>query len=426
MEDLREGETVKERLMALVDCDNFFVSCERRRHPQLAKRPLVVLSANDGCIISRSREVKALGTVAMAAAYGPLKAYLDRQGVVALSADHHYYQDMSGQVMAELGRWTDEMEQSSIDEAYINLSIASVQAPTGYCRLIRRSLWQRCQIPVSIGIAPTKTLCKIAAAIAKDHRQFRGVWALEESYRQALLERLPVQQVWGIGKGALAKLRSRGIATAAQLASCNESWLRRELSIRAVQTARELRAIACFPLDSAPTPPQTVAVMRTFGRPLERLEDLEQALTCYGVEVATRVRRQGLKARRLEVSIQTNRFDEGFLYLKQAVKLVPPASQDQEIISAALGLLRKLWQPGQSFVKANLILSRLVPQEEQQMTLFEGIDGSRQKWDRFLSAVDRLNQEFAHQLVIPAVLGIANPAAQRRDHLAVASELESS
>ncbi len=406
------------RLMALADCNNFFVSCERRRNPQLAAVPLVVLSANDGCIISRSSEVKALGAVAMAAPYLPLKDYLDRHGVVALSADHKLYSALSREVMAELRRWTDEMEQASIDEAFLNLSIASIGDPLGYCRRIRRSLWERCRIPVSIGIGPTKTICKIAAEMAKKHRRLRGVWALEDSFRSEFLKKLPLEAVWGVGKKSVAKLRSLGIATAAELANCDERWLQQRFSIRAVQTARELRGIVSFPLDSSPSLPQSVAAIRTFGRPLQSLKDLAQALTCYSVEAASRLRKQGLKARRLEVSIQTSRFEEDFLYLKQGAKLAPPAAQDQEITSAALALLRKIYQPGRSYVKAGLTLSRLVPMEEEQMTIFDSLEGSRQKWDRFLSAVDRLNREFAQQLVIPAVLKMPNPAEQRREHSA--------
>ncbi|HET6990230.1 MAG TPA: Y-family DNA polymerase [Bacteroidia bacterium] len=237
-------------MYAVVDCNNFFASCERVFRPELRNKPVVVLSNNDGCIVSRSAEAKALG-VKMAVPYFEVKDLLQRNNVHVFSSNYILYGDFSGRVMNALAEFVDredDLEVYSIDEAFLNLApLMEYREPVEYCKTIKEKVEQWTGIPVSIGIAPTKTLSKLANDVAKKHKGYKGVFYLDTKERtEKVLEASPVKNVWGIGYRLSYKLTEYGIANALQLRDADEMWIRKKFGIRVLRTVHELRGTPCF------------------------------------------------------------------------------------------------------------------------------------------------------------------------------------
>jgi len=252
---------------ALCDCNNFFVSCERLLRPDLAGKPVIVLSCNDGCVISRSNEAKALG-IPMAEPFFKIRALAEARGVAVFSTNFALYHEVSRRVMAVLSRYTDHMETYSVDEAFLDLSIASLADPVAYARGIRRTLLEEIGIPVSIGIASTKTLAKLAADRGKKDPETGGVFSLEGLDLDAFLEKIPVGDVWGIGRRCTESLSKFGIRTARQFRDAKDDWLRQHFSVRGVHTAWELRGISCIRLVEEDPAQKSIQASRSFGTPV--------------------------------------------------------------------------------------------------------------------------------------------------------------
>lgn len=408
------------KLIALADCNNFFVSCERLFRPDLEGKPVVVLSSNDGCVVSRSNEAKAL-LIPMGAPYFKMKNYMEAKGVTVFSGNMELYRGVSARVMSQLARFTDCLEAYSIDEAFLNLDIASIGDPAEYCRRIRAALLRNCGIPISIGISTTKTLCKIASEQVKERAKKRqdgdGVCRLLPEEAAPYLEQLPLADVWGVGRKSAEKLSRMGVTTAAQLLKRDEPWIRKYLTIRGVMTARELRGIRCFPLEDKEVKQQSLQVSRSFGNRLRSFEDIKGAVVRHAAEGAFRLRAQGLCAGAVGCSIRTSPFDDLFYGQSAERPLSPPTSQDGEIIAAALECLKKVYVPGYDYAKAGIWLRDLRDADVQQMDLFSALDPQRLKLDRLMEAVDRLNMELGEHTVAPAALKCADASAPRREKL---------
>lgn len=400
---MRKDE-MHDRRIALADCNNFFVSCERRSDPKLTGRPVVVLSSNDGCIISRSTEVKALG-VAMGAPYFKVKELLAYHGVAVRSANHRLYQSISAEVMSLIRRYSDTQEVYSIDECFINLAIRAISDPVAYCLEIRRALWRQCRIPVSFGIAPTKTLAKLGSEYAKQHREANGVfWMNTLKYRDDnFMGQFSCSDVWGIGPRVSNSLSLLGINTVPQFTAKTDDWIKDRYHIPGLHTAWELRGYMVSPVQDVHKPQQSIMVSRSFGEPVTSFAGVNDALTSFAAAAASQLRQAKQTAGRLEVFLATNRFSQDY-YANSAVHdFSQPASLDSEIIQAATTLLRHIYIKGKQYKRCGVIVSRLVNNEiGVQRSLFEDERYEQQK--RAMAAIDKINQESGKVVMRPAIL----------------------
>ena len=404
-------------VFALCDCNNFFVSCERLFRPDLAARPVVVLSSNDGCIISRSNEAKALG-ISMGVPLFKVAALLRAGGVTAFSSNFALYQEISRRVMAVLSRFTDRMETYSVDEAFLSFSIAGLADPVAYARDIRQAVVREVGIPVSIGIAPTKTLAKLASENAKRRPEAEGVFSTwKVADMDAFLEEMPVQDVWGIGRRCAEALARFGIRTARRFRDSPDDWLRRHFTVRGVHTAWELRGISCIRLVESDPPQKSIEVSRSFGRTVEAVTDLREAVAAHAVTAGVRLREQKAAASVLQVHLSTSRFREGFFAPAATMRFEIPTSSTPSLIRAALDGLDRIYRPGHAFTKAGVALSELHPEGFVQQDLFDsGKALSRQRRERaFMAAVDEINRSLGSGALRPALLFGEKRWAPRQD-----------
>ncbi len=374
-------------MLALVDCNNFYVSCERVFRPDLATRPVVVLSNNDGCIVARSNEVKALG-VAMGTPLFKARNIIERYGVEVFSSNYTLYGDMSARVMQTLSKFSPEVECYSIDEAFIELP--NITDNTAYGREIKQTISQWTGIPVSVGIGPTKTIAKLAAEIAKKSQKANGVLDLANSpYYDRALDMTEVGDIWGIGRRISARLNKSGIFTALQLRDMDDKWLQKHFNITTLKTVHELRGEPCFTLESEPQPRKSITVSRSFGKPVTELSDLEAALTTFAARAAEKLRSDKLSASVVNVILSTNRFKEDRYFNSSSAAFETATTDSSEIISRSLALLRNIFIPNQQYIKTGILLSGLSDSKMIQKSMFDTID--RERSARLMSVIDKLN-----------------------------------
>lgn len=378
------------KIFALVDCNNFYASCERVFQPSLQHRPVVVLFNNDGCIVARSNEAKALG-IAMGTPYFKAREVIDKHDVAVLSSNYTLYADMSSRVMQTLSSFTPSMEVYSIDEAFLDLH-GIPESLDAYGRKIRKTVHQWTGVPVSVGIARTKTLAKIAGHIAKKSVKAEGVLDLtEDRWIDHALKMTDVGDVWGVGRRIAAKLKKVGIVTAKQLAETDTDWIQRTFSIMTVRTVLELRGQACFGLEETPEPNKNITVSRSFGKDVETLEHLQQALATYVTRAAEKLRVQGLNAQVLTAFAMSNRFDKKNAYYNSASCVFDPATDSsREFMNCIEQLSLRIFRDKVKFKKAGVILSKLVPDNCLQLNLFA--DRGRIARDRrLMTTLDLIN-----------------------------------
>jgi len=364
-----------------------YVSCERVFQPRLEGKPVVVLSNNDGCIISRSAEAKALG-LPMGAPYFQVKEQLRQHQVQVFSSNYTLYGDMSRRVMWYLGQMVPGVEVYSIDEAFLDLHGFEpyMHAHLGggldaFARRLREQVGRRTGIPTCVGVAPTKTLAKLANRLAKKNPALGGVLYLDSpAARQWALGQVPVGDVWGIGRQYAQKLTAAGIDSAADLAKVSDAWARKMLGgVVGARLVRELQGFPCaglHPSEDGTLSRQSISCSRTFGRPLTAFPDVRAAVTAFLSRAAEKLRRQGDQAYVLSVFVQKNRFDPRVPppYSRSATLTLPAGPSADTVVLAryAEHLLRKLWEPGTVYVKAGVVLDGLEPPSTgQQLGLFE-------------------------------------------------------
>jgi DNA polymerase V len=373
-------------MFGLLDCNNFYVSCERVFQPRFEGRPVVVLSNNDGCIISRSAEAKALG-LQMGAPYFQVKDFLRRHQVQVFSSNYALYGDMSRRVMWYLGHVTPGVEIYSIDEAFLDLHGLDtyLQPYLGggleqFARTLRANIKARTGIPTCVGVAPTKTLAKLANRLAKKQPDLGGVLYLDSAERRAwALKQVAVGDVWGIGRQYAQKLTAAGIDSAADLTKVSEAWARKTLGgVVGARLVRELQGYPCAGLhasEDGTLSQQSISCSRTFGRPLTALADVHAAVASFLTRAAEKLRAQGEQAYVLTVFVQKNRFDPKVPppYSRSATLTLPagPSADTRVLAQYASHLLRKIWEPGTTYHKAGVVLDGLEPPTTgQQLGLF--------------------------------------------------------
>lgn len=400
-------ETLADTCFALADCNNFYASCEAAFRPDLIGRPVIVLGNNDGNIIARSREAKALG-VPMAAPLHEVRELVNRHGIAVCSGNFALYGDMSARIMEVLGRFTPALDVYSIDEAFLALDAVPPAERAAYASEIRTTVRRWTGIPVSIGVAPTKTLAKVAAERAKTTPA--GVLALTTpSEVEDLLDVLPVGEVWGIGPARAAFLARHHIATARDFAQADTHWVRRHLTVTGQRTQLELRGVSCLPLAPVRANKKQVCSSRSFGRPVMELAELREAVAQFASWAAEKARSQGSAAAVAVVFIGTNSFRRGAPqhHESRTMRLPRPTSDTLEIVDAALRAVERLYRPGYAYHKAGVILTALVPDTPAQLALFEPLPDPRRR--ELMAVLDAINGRFGRDVIRVGAAGTAQP-----------------
>lgn len=370
---------------ALVDCNNFFVSCERAFRPELETRPVIVLSNNDGCVISRSEEAKALG-IGMGAPFFEVRPIVAEHKVVSISANHELYVDMSRRVSAVLTRHAPVVENYSIDESF--LTFPDDRELEARAHAMRAEVRRWTGLPVSVGLAPTKALAKLGSDKAK---KGTGVLSLlEPGAREALLDETPVTHVWGIAKRSALRLAPYGVRSAGDFTRTRDAVILSVLGVGGLKLAHELRGSSCLTLAEVPAARQSMTVSRSFGKPVYGVEALKSALATFAARAAERARRHGLRAGELSVHFGWREGDRP--RLEGDSTRLPPTSDTPALIRAAKELGERLFVEGRAYKKAGVVLGALEPVDTAQNDFFD--DGSAERSLRLSRTVDRLNAAF--------------------------------
>ena len=379
-------------MFALVDCNNFYASCERVFQPRLEGRPIVVLSNNDGCVIARSNEAKALG-IEMGAAYFKIEKDLERLGVAVFSSNYALYGDLSRRVMQVLATFAPALEVYSIDECFLDVTDMDRDL-TEYGLEIARTVRRFTGIPVSVGIAQTKTLAKVANRLAKKGRSPAGpVLEWSKVAAEETLAGLPVEDVWGIGGRWGAKLRALGIADARALSEADPGRLRKLFGVVMERTSRELGGVSCLPLELVPPPRKQIMVSRSFGEKLHKLDDLRAAVTAFATRAGEKLRAQRLKAGAVSVFVHTSPFDtKSQHYANSATAVLDRPTRDSGIlVTCAAQGLERIYREGFAYQRAGVLLPDLAGEGVEQGLLFTDAPGDS-RTDRLMAALDKINR----------------------------------
>ena len=382
--------------IALIDVNNFYVSCERVFNPKLENKPVVVLSNNDGCAISRSNEAKELG-IKMGTPWFKLKEFAKQENVTALSSNYTLYLDMSHRVMTLLSKFSPDQEVYSVDESFLDLTTMKSKDLIKYGQPIKTKIKQWTGLPVSIGIGSTKTLSKLANHIAKKNPSFKGVCNLNVMDQDTLdtwMSHFPVSDVWGIGRSLAPKLNQLGITSILDLKHADPDYIRQQFSIVLEKTVRELNGIMCIELKDVEEPNKEIMVSRSFGRRVKNKQELIEALTSYTSRAAERMRKQESVATSLYVYVRTSPHDDKNQYANGVnIPLFQPSDDTMVLTNAALLGLNYIYRDGFDYQKAGITLCNLTSKHKVQGNLFNNtISNTRMK------VLDTINQRWKGKL----------------------------
>ena len=407
-------------LFGLADCNNFYCSCERVFHPDLIGKPVVVLSNNDGCVIARSEESKALG-IKMGDVFYQVKDKLEQNDVAVFSSNYNLYGDMSRRVMSLLSRYSPKIDVYSIDEAFLDISgMGTSEELIGYCKKMVRYIGKGTGIPISLGIAPTKTLAKMASKFAKKHKGYQGVCLIDtDEKREKALKLFPVEDVWGIGYRSVEKLNYYGIKTAWDFTQKTESWIRREMTVTGVRTWKELRGESCISIEELPHK-KSICTSRSFAEQgLNKLADVEEAVANFAAQCSRKLREQHTVCNSITIFAHTSRFREDLpqSYIYRTVQLTVPTNDHQELVSVAVKMLRSDWKEDDSYFykKAGVIVWGICRDNAIQTSLFDTVD--REKQAALAKAIDEINRKNGHNKIRVAVQGDEKGWQLKREYI---------
>ncbi|MBU6454964.1 MAG: Y-family DNA polymerase [Cyanobacteria bacterium REEB67] len=400
---------------ALVDCNNFYVSCERVFNPKLAGKPVVVLSNNDGCVVARSNEAKAIG-VKMGVPYFKVAHLEKEQGLIARSSNYPLYGDMSARVMRILSQYAPRQEVYSIDECF--LLVGGMSEFENTAREIRATVQQSLGLPICVGIAPTKTLAKLSNAVAKSTGSLGGVFdyaSVSETKQTRILRAIPVRDVWGVGRKLAEKFIAMGITTALDLRESDAEQMGKQFSVVTKRTITELRGTPCVGMEAMGEARKHIVSSRSFGRAVYTLEELEEAVTAYASKACEKLRRDQSVAGEISVVIRTSAYaDDSFA---QSGEVVFDSATDDTmvIVRHAMQALRDAYKPGYAYQKAGVTLGRVTPREGRQISLFSQPE-QNEKSEKMMKALDAANAKWGRGTIFLAGEGVEKSWKMKAEH----------
>lgn len=393
-------------MYALADCNNFFASCERVFRPELNGKPVIVLSNNDGCAVARSNEAKALG-IQMGAPLFKIRDIVEKNHVAVFSSNFALYGDMSRRVQEVLREFAPAVEQYSIDEAFLDLNGLVGKDFDAYAKEISRACWQYTSIPVSVGIAPTKTLAKIASKLCKQYPKLKGgCYMYRPQDIEKVLRKFPVEDVWGIGRRSFRKLAAMGIQSAWDYTQLPQTTVRKLFALPGFRTWQELRGIPCIEFEDLIEPRQSICVSRSFAHEITAPQELCSQIATFTETAVHKLREQGSLALELAVFATTNRFKEDLLQTSAGLCVtLPDATADHRtLVMAAVDACRRLYKPGYGYKRAGIVFTRLVQEKGYTRSLFEDPE-TVQKEASLSGAIDRINKSFGPGAILFGVQG---------------------
>jgi len=401
------------RKLALVDCNSFYVSCERLFNPRIRKKPVVVLSNNDGCIISRSNEAKALG-IKMGEPYFKAKDIIVKNKVEVFSSNYSLYGDLSRRVMRTLKRFNEEIEVYSIDEAFIDLSNFPDEEVEKIGKEIRDTVLQWTGIPTSIGIAKTKTLSKVANHIAK--KKLSGVTSLIGIENlDPILEKVEINDVWGVGRQLTKFYQKNGIYNAKQLKNKSNTWIKKSSNVLGSRTAMELRGIPCIGLETMQAKRKSCVVSRSFGKRIEKFQELKEAVANYCLNASEKIRSESLVAKAITVFVRTSPFQRNFGYYSNAKTIDFPivTNNSIETVKTAVSILEKIFKNGYQYQKAGVMLTGL-RNDDGRKNLFSS--EKDEKINSLMRSIDNTNYRYGRSTLSLASAGVKKKWNMRRQY----------
>ena len=393
-------------MFALADCNNFFASCERVFRPDLQGRPVIVLSNNDGCAVARSNEAKALG-IKMGDPYFKIRHIVREHDVAVFSGNMALYGDMSRRVRWVLEDFAPAIEVYSIDEAFLDLRGLSGIDFDAYAKNISAQCWKLTSIPVSVGIAPSKTLAKIASKLCKQYPKLRGGCYMHRPQDiEKVLRKFPIEDVWGIGRRSSAKLHAMGVRTAWDYVQLPELLVRKQFALPGLRTWKELRGEPCIEFEDGFEAKQSICVSRSFAREITSCEDLCEQFANFASSMAEKLRAQGSVVCEMAVFAYTNRFKENEpqTHGSSLVHFEQPTNDQRVIVSSAVAAAKELYKRGYGYKKAGVIATNMMQESDVVRSLFEDSDASDRE-QRLTSVLDALNGTFGRGSVKLAVQG---------------------
>ncbi|HHF7346357.1 TPA: Y-family DNA polymerase [Legionella feeleii] len=399
-------------MYALIDCNNFYASCERLFRPDLHNKPIVILSNNDGAIISRSNEAKALG-IKMGEPYFKVKGFCKQHKVHVFSSNYTLYRDLSQRVMSVIEEFWQDMEIYSIDEAFLDLSTMPSSLHDNFCITLQKRILQYTGIPTSIGIGTTKTLAKIANHICKTELK---IAVFNVSRQQDWLKKINVGEVWGIGRQWQKKLIQRGIHTAYDLASTNVHLLRKQYNVILMRTAMELQGISCLSLEEA-EPRHSILSSRSFGSMQTDFEHLAQAISSHCAIACEKLRRQHLLVQSLSIFVKTNRFRADLAQYHQSItlKLEMPTDDLRLITHYGKEGLRQIYKAGFQYKKVGICLEELISKEHLQLDIFHQPQKKFEKTEQIMTVLEAINHKYGRHSIKLAAEGYSKTWAMKSE-----------
>lgn len=403
-------------MIALADCNSCFASCEQVFRPDLRGKPLVVLSNNDGCIVARSQQAKELGIPDLEP-YFKLESLLKRHKVHVFSANFRLYGDLSNQVMAVLREFSPQVEQYSIDEMFLDCSRMNVEL-NDYAKTIKSTLWRQVRMPVSVGIAPTKTLAKLANRAAKKIKD-DGVAVLDTPTKsQWLMQRLPINAIWGVGKKLTQRLNRLGIYRVSELASANAKYVRSHINVNIERTIAELNGEMCYGIDEQPAAKKEIFVTRSFGQKTTSKEALLRHISRYAAVAAEKLRAQNSLCQSLYVFAETSRFNQCFYQKSQICKLLYPTNDSQLIITQAKRTMSAIYKENFLFAKCGIGLLDLRDEQFYQHDLW--VPAQSHQVDQLMNVLDRINQRYGRDTLTFGAEGLTGKWTMNQNRLSPA------
>ena len=403
-------------MFALADCNNFFASCERVFRPDLQGKPVIVLSNNDGCAIARSNEAKALG-IKMGAPLFKIRHLVEKHDIAVFSGNMALYGEMSQRVRWVLGEYAPSVEVYSIDEAFLDLRGMNDIDFDAYAKEISAQCWKMTSIPVSVGIAPTKTLAKIASKLCKQYPKLRGGCYMHRVQDiEKVLRKYPIEDVWGIGRKSAAKLHERYVKTAYEFTCLPESAVQKLMGITGVRTWKELQGIPCIEFEDGFEAKQSICVSRSFSTEIYDLKELQEQIANFASDMAEKLRKQHSVTSEVTVFAYTNRFKEDLpqTHSSALITYTTPTAEQRTIVASAVQATGDLFRSGYGYKKAGVIATGIMDQSDIMQSMFEDTD-SIEREHKITSALDAINSTFGAGTVKLAVQGSGHIKSTREN-----------